>query len=333
MAGFLPGPHSDPSDPLVVRAYTLTIQAPEGSGSVWPEPGTYKYLEDTDAIIQASPDPGSRFLQWAGNQVNDQRNPSTTVTMDSDKTIQAVFAEEVTLTVLGSGGGNTNPAIGVYKYIKNETATIKAIPGEGWKFTEWTGDVPSNSDTLNVVMDTNKTICAVFLPTQPEKAGIHKLYFGTDTEKAYWNTGGIWTFFATPRHGQLKELDEDAHAQYLNNVRHDTTDRHTLGTVVPHDDHANLDNIGNNTHAEIDSHIGDTDNPHGVTASQVNALSKLSGDALPTAGSGYRGQFFTVLGTAGDIGPPEVPEVPDKLYYCRSTDGGTTYEWKEVSLI
>ena len=46
MAGFLPGPHSDPSDPLVVRAYTLTIQAPEGSGSVWPEPGTYKYLED-----------------------------------------------------------------------------------------------------------------------------------------------------------------------------------------------------------------------------------------------------------------------------------------------
>lgn len=36
-------------------------------------------------------------------------------------------------------------------------------------------------------------------------------------------------------HADLQSLGADDHAQYLNNIRHDTTARHTLGTVVPHD--------------------------------------------------------------------------------------------------
>lgn len=37
-------------------------------------------------------------------------------------------------------------------------------------------------------------------------------------------------------HNKLSGLADDDHTQYLNETRHDTTDRHTLGTVVPHDD-------------------------------------------------------------------------------------------------
>jgi hypothetical protein len=36
-------------------------------------------------------------------------------------------------------------------------------------------------------------------------------------------------------HSSLAGLDVDDHTQYLNTTRHDTTDRHPLGTVVPHD--------------------------------------------------------------------------------------------------
>jgi len=43
------------------------------------------------------------------------------------------------------------------------------------------------------------------------------------------SSGGI------ANHGALTGLLDDDHTQYLNNVRHDTVDRHTLGTVVPHD--------------------------------------------------------------------------------------------------
>lgn len=41
-------------------------------------------------------------------------------------------------------------------------------------------------------------------------------------------------------HRYLSNLSSDDHPQYLNIARHDLTSRHTLGTVVPHDNHAAL---------------------------------------------------------------------------------------------
>lgn len=87
----------------------------------------------------------------------------------------------------------------------------------------------------------------------------HRIYYATDTEKMFWNIDGVWTFMATLKHSLLKELNEDHHTQYLNETRHDVTDRHTLGEIVPHDDHDNLSNIGNYTHEQIDEFIDEND--------------------------------------------------------------------------
>ena len=51
-------------------------------------------------------------------------------------------------------------------------------------------------------------------------------------------------------HGALTGLADDDHTQYLNNTRHDTTARHTLGTVVPHDDHGLLSGLADNDHPQ-----------------------------------------------------------------------------------
>lgn len=48
-----------------------------------------------------------------------------------------------------------------------------------------------------------------------------------------------------------------------------TLDTAELATVAVSGDHADLSNIGTNTHAQIDTHIANTSNPHSVTASQV----------------------------------------------------------------
>lgn len=50
-------------------------------------------------------------------------------------------------------------------------------------------------------------------------------------------------------------------------------------TVATSGDHADLSNIGTNTHAQIDSHIANTSNPHSVTASQVGAYTTSEADS------------------------------------------------------
>ncbi len=62
-------------------------------------------------------------------------------------------------------------------------------------------------------------------------------------------------------HGSLSGLADDDHAQYLNTTRHDTTDRHTLGTVVPHDDHGSLSGLADDDHTQYTKHpVSSADN-------------------------------------------------------------------------
>lgn len=61
------------------------------------------------------------------------------------------------------------------------------------------------------------------------------LWATTDTKKLFGNDGGVWRYIGTIDHDVLEDLLNDSHTQYLNEARHDTTVRHSLGTVVPHD--------------------------------------------------------------------------------------------------
>ena len=62
-------------------------------------------------------------------------------------------------------------------------------------------------------------------------------------------------------HGLLSGLSDDDHTQYLNTTRHDTTTRHTLGTVVPHDDHGQLTGLADDDHTQYTKHpASSTDN-------------------------------------------------------------------------
>lgn len=47
--------------------------------------------------------------------------------------------------------------------------------------------------------------------------------------------------------------------------------------------HTKLSNIGTNTHAQIDTHLGSTSNPHGVTAAQIGAATELASGCVELA--------------------------------------------------
>lgn len=51
--------------------------------------------------------------------------------------------------------------------------------------------------------------------------------------------------------------------------------------------HTGLSSIGTNTHAQIDTHIANTSNPHSVTAAQAGAVDLVSGNANVASGNTY----------------------------------------------
>ena len=73
------------------ESYTLTM-AVNGSGSATPSVGSHTYEPNTIVDIIATGDSGWQFDQWSSN-VADPTFSSTTVTMDSDKTVTAYFVE------------------------------------------------------------------------------------------------------------------------------------------------------------------------------------------------------------------------------------------------
>jgi len=70
--------------------YALTIEV-NGSGSITPSDNRHDYESGTVVEITAIPDSGWQFDGWNGN-VDDRTLATTTVTMDSEKTITVNFS-------------------------------------------------------------------------------------------------------------------------------------------------------------------------------------------------------------------------------------------------
>ncbi len=87
--------------------YTLTVQV-EGNGTVTPEEGTHDYAEDEVVDLIAESGEGYEFLEWVGD-VADNASAETTILMDEDKTVTALFVEEVESDFAGGNGTEGNP--------------------------------------------------------------------------------------------------------------------------------------------------------------------------------------------------------------------------------
>jgi len=70
--------------------YTLTMEVTEGQGTTLPSVGQHQYYEDSVVPINAIPESYWVFKEWVGG-VTDTNNATTTVTMNSNKTVSAKF--------------------------------------------------------------------------------------------------------------------------------------------------------------------------------------------------------------------------------------------------
>jgi len=135
-------------------------------------------------------------------------------------------------------------------------------------------------------------------------------------QKVY--NGSNWVSFGTTvDHGNLIGLGDDDHSQYLNNARHDVLARHPLGTVVPHD---NLADLAEKVHASL---TGVNPSDHHVKTGDYEVFPNTElVTGLPAAAVGNVGRVMRERTGAGQV---------TRICICveNAADG---YEWVQIGI-
>ena len=142
-----------------IETYSLTVVA--SGGTVSASPSQPIYDEGTQVTLTASPAPGTRFVRWEGD-LTGEINPSA-LTMNKNRSVTAIFAQQVALTTMVNGPGNIviTPDRDVYDV--GEQVTLTATPLGNAAFDRWSGGASGTQTSLVVTMDTGKTVTATFV--------------------------------------------------------------------------------------------------------------------------------------------------------------------------
>jgi len=138
--------------------YDLNVIASGGSVSRSPDKASYAYGDVV--TLQAAADTGYTFSNWSGDASG--TSSSVQITMNADKSVTANFtANSYTLAVAATGGSVVaDPQKASYSY--GETVSLQAVPGTGYHFTGWSGDLSGTGNPSTLVMNGDKSVTADF---------------------------------------------------------------------------------------------------------------------------------------------------------------------------
>jgi hypothetical protein len=141
---------------------------PSATGTVTLEPeqpGEGYVLNETVAVTAVAGE-GYVFDHWGGDLADDE-NPATIV-MDGDKLAHAYFvtlsryALNVDAYPSAAGAVNLEPVQPGEGYIENEQVTLTAVATQGYRFNHWEEDLTGSTSPASLIMDSSKTVTAVF---------------------------------------------------------------------------------------------------------------------------------------------------------------------------
>ena len=138
--------------------YTLTLED-SPLGSITANPSQDEYLEGSIVSLTATPqDESVGFIRWGGDATGSEK--STTITMDGNKTVSAVFGYKLAITP--SGFGTIVGATSGDVFEPGADVSLTAVPNEGCSFVSWGGDASGSEPTITVTMDRPRTVIAYY---------------------------------------------------------------------------------------------------------------------------------------------------------------------------
>ncbi|MEX0662493.1 MAG: BspA family leucine-rich repeat surface protein [Balneolaceae bacterium] len=147
----------------IFESETFTVStSTTGEGTLERDPDQDEYDYDSIVEITADPDEGWEFSEWGGDASGTDNPLTVTVTEDLD--IAATFEEEPTysLTTNTSGNGSITKDPDEEEYPEGTEVELTADPDEGWVFVEWQGDLAGTQNPIQVTVDSDKEVTAVF---------------------------------------------------------------------------------------------------------------------------------------------------------------------------
>ncbi len=157
------------SEPPPQTDYRLTISTSNG-GITDPAPGVYSHTEESTVTVSAIPNDGYRFDRWDLDAEAATINPIN-VLMDANHSLNAVFVTipppphgKRNLIISTTTGGTTDPPPEAYEHEEGTTATVTALPAEGFRFDHWelNWDVRTENP-ISIVIDQNYNLLSVFV--------------------------------------------------------------------------------------------------------------------------------------------------------------------------
>ncbi|PRY85885.1 InlB B-repeat-containing protein [Mongoliibacter ruber] len=85
-----------------------------------------------------------------------------TVVFSSCETEDPIPTYDLTTIVIPEDGGKINISPQSFDYKEGEEVTLTPAPNEGWLFESWGGDVSGSSTPLQITMNSNKSVVALF---------------------------------------------------------------------------------------------------------------------------------------------------------------------------
>lgn len=149
--------------------YVLTTAVtPEGAGTITLDPEMATYKEGKEVTLTAKKNFGYKFKEWQdGTGATVSTDAQTTITMDADKTMKAVFEEVPVYTVTTKVANDSERELGSVtlspnthngKYEAGTTITATANESKILKFTNWEDN--STSAVREITVNEDMTITA-----------------------------------------------------------------------------------------------------------------------------------------------------------------------------
>ncbi|MBN9655065.1 InlB B-repeat-containing protein [Halobacillus sp. GSS1] len=140
----------------------------EGEGRIDVSPDKEEYEEGEDIQLEAIGEEGWEFVRWEGD-LQGSENP-VQHTMDGHLNVTAVFesgSHDLRLSISGEGEVYRDSL--ATSFAHNETISLRARPESGWTFEGWEGDVTSSQHDIELMMDEEKSLRAIFVKDEEDE--------------------------------------------------------------------------------------------------------------------------------------------------------------------